>query len=104
MLDQAACGRLLAEAGPVTRERVQWCRAHHPPNPNKSVSQLRNARLGRCLAAFEAAVDQRSQHDRGAQQEGSIHQLLLEDVLTQAGYRIVPNAVGVPDITAVRSM
>jgi hypothetical protein len=100
VLDRAAWGKLLEEGASGVRSRIAWCREHHPPRASAATGRLRETRVADALDALRLVIDRLVTADSGAQQEGSIHQVLLEDVLQLNGYLIVENPVGVPDIRA----
>jgi hypothetical protein len=103
ILDATAWSSLLELGTAGVRARMAWCRMHHPPRQSVAKGSIREAKLVDSLDAFRACVDKIAKSDTAAQQEGSIHQVLLEDVIQQSGYKIVENPVGVPDIVALRS-
>ncbi|MHC4548624.1 MAG: hypothetical protein ACYTEZ_07585 [Planctomycetota bacterium] len=102
ILDEEAWRCVLAEGVTQPAARIAWCRKEHPPRRNRSAGALRESKLFRKLEEFRAAVDAaaEAQSGSGARAEGQLHQVLLEDVLTDLGYKILPNRVGVPDICA----
>ena len=102
LLDDDARRRLAASPETGVRERVAWCRAEHPPRQNKGRGALRSVRLAGALAALQRELDG-ALPGAGAQLEGQLHQALLEDALEALGYEILPNPVGVPDVTARRA-
>jgi hypothetical protein len=103
LLDATAFARLLEEGIPGLPARVPWCRREHPPHRHGARGNVRELKLWEALASARAAIDGASAAESGAQAEGQVHQALLEDVLAQLGYRVLPNPVGVPDIVATRA-
>jgi len=100
ILDQSAWERLLEEGTSGVRSRMAWCRSQHPPRQNSATGLVREAKIVEALDALRMSIDNAVIGRSGAQQEGSIHQILLEDVIQLNGYKIIENPVGVPDIQA----
>lgn len=102
ILDDESIEKLLAEGTAGVRGRIEWCRAQHSPRRNATSGVLRETKLLTALTAFRKRIDEIAVGGTGAQQEGGIHQVLLEDVIEMNGYSIVRNPIGVPDIQAQR--
>jgi hypothetical protein len=102
VLDEEATGRILTGQVSGVADRILWCRTEHPPRSHPSAGNVREVKLTGALDLFRRGLDAIAAGDTAAQAEGQVHQRLLEDVLRQLGYAVLPNPIGVPDILATR--
>lgn len=102
VLDDEVVARFLVGQVSGVAERIAWCRTEHPPRGHAAVGNVREVKLSEALRRFRERLDAIAAGDSAAQAEGQVHQRLLEDVLRQLGYAVLPNPVGVPDILATR--
>jgi hypothetical protein len=103
ILDREVQAKLFAQANMATKDAIRWCLERHPARQSRYEGHTRQAKLASALTGFREGLDDFLGNENGPQQEGQIHQYILEDSLQHLGYVAVNNPTGVPDIHARRS-
>jgi len=100
ILDREVRAKLLAQDNMAPKDAIRWCLGRHPARASKYEGNVRQAKLAAALTDFRADLDAFLGNENGPQQEGQIHQYVLEDSLEHLGYAAINNPTGVPDIHA----
>jgi hypothetical protein len=90
----------LAQRTMTLQESIRWCIAEHPARHSSLSGAVRAGKLARALAVLRRRLDDVAEADTGPQQEGFVHQILLEHGFRTLGYEVTSNPVGVPDFDA----
>jgi uncharacterized protein YjiS (DUF1127 family) len=100
ILDREVRRKLLAQDNMALKDAVKWCLERHPARTSNYQGHVRQAKLADALSDFRTDLDSFLGNENGPQQEGQIHQYILESSLQDLGYAAVNNPTGVPDIHA----
>jgi hypothetical protein len=100
ILDREVRRRLFKQANMPAKDAIKWCLERHPARTSKYEGHVRQAKLAAALTEFRNELDAFLGNENGPQQEGQIHQYILEDSLQYLGYIAINNPTGVPDIHA----
>lgn len=98
ILDREVQAKLFSQGNMAVKDAIKWCLERHPARMSKYEGHVRQAKLAAALMDFRAELDSFLGNENGPQQEGQIHQYVLEDSLQRLGYVAVNNPTGVPDI------
>jgi len=82
------------------QEAVRWCLGNNVPRENNTSGAVRETKLVEALEKFRSALDTSVESGNGSQQEGFVHQCLLEHAFRGLGYDVTNNPIGVPDFDA----
>ena len=101
ILDREAWHKLFQQQNMPLNKAVKWMLETHPLKQNRATAAVREMKLGQALTEFRQGLDKFLANEQAAQQEGQVHQYILEHAIQQLGYDVTNNPIGVPDFNAV---